>query len=322
MRSSNAIAGITVILLLGSAPAIAAEEHSANPWAGSALRYGHEVGAFRGLGRGGRVAWLPYYAHGFSLQPAWRFRDHLRLAARIDLSQALTRNVHTARRYEWVWTDLAVDLDAGEGYAEPLTGIRVTGGLRVNLPASKISRARTLVLSLGPGAELSRRFAVLQGLTVGYRGRWSYHLNRMKTVGGAFFDGAACGDPHSAECELFIDSGTRNTRHALLHGPIVALDFTEALSFSFALNLLRRSLEPFDPYRLAHEYGWQLELASPAAVRSSQWLTAELGYQAFETVGIALGVVGWLNDQPSDQVPFVGRYLDVSLNLSWTPTPR
>ena len=178
MRFSKSVAGTVVVLLLFARPAFATEAKPESTWAGTALTHMPGLAAVSEVAAKGQKL-SPYFAHGVSLAPRWTPHDLLRVAARIDLKQALT-DFGDVDQFDWTWTDLSVDVGTGEGVTEPLSGLRITGGVRVNLPLSEASRTRSMRLSVSPSAGLSRTFPVLDGLTLGYRGRWTYQFNRWK----------------------------------------------------------------------------------------------------------------------------------------------
>lgn len=325
MRSSKAVAGIAVALLLltGTGASAAEEAAKANPWAGSSIYYEHVFSAIS-LDKGAEQSWNPYYAHSLSLQPKWRFHDYFGVGLRLDVEQELTNSDDTVRRYEWMWSDLNVDLNAGKGYTESFTGIKVTGGLRLTLPVSKAARARELLMSVGPGASISRKFSDLFGsplsLTVGYNGRWTYHFHETTTAQYKA-PTISCGDPSSPLCEPFVNTGYENPEHGLVHGANLSLDITEKLSFSTSFSFLRNGLYALSDYELIDGAGQKvvLEADDGVAVRHYQWFVAELSYQVLDLVGVALGVSSLYGDLASDgtyRTPFFNRFTNIYLDLS------
>ncbi|MGI5864653.1 MAG: hypothetical protein ACOX6T_21755 [Myxococcales bacterium] len=325
MRSSKAVAGIAMALLLlaGTGASAAEEAAKSNPWAGSSFLYEHAFSAIS-LDKSAEQTWNPYYAHSFSLQPKWKFHDYFGMGLRIDVEQELTNSDDTVRRYEWVWSDLLVDLNAGKGYTESFTGIKVTGGLRLTLPVSKASRARELVMSVGPGAVVSRKFTDLFGtplsLTVGYNARWTYHFQQATT---AQYSGPtiSCGDPSSPVCERYVNTGIENPEHLLGHGASLSLDITDKLSFSTSYTFQRSRLYELSDFEFLDGAGQKvvLEADHDVAVRYYQWFIAELSYQALDVVGVALGVSTLHGDLATDgtyRTPFFNRFTNIYLNLS------
>jgi hypothetical protein len=325
MRASMMVAGMAMAVLLLASNGVAAEEQPAekkNPWAGSVVAYEHTFSAIS-LDKGAEQSWNPYYAHSLSLQPTWRFHDYFALKARLDVEQELTDADETAKAFQWMWTDLQLDANAGKGYTEPTTGLRINGGLRVVLPVSLMSRARSMVLGLGPSAVLSRKFPVLKGLNVAYMGRWTYQFHESTT---AQYDGStipSCNDPESPGCARFYNTGVRNAEDVLMHGPQLSLDITDKLSFASAFVFVRSGLYDVEPTTIQTGMG-PVSIGENAAdpdvgARYAQWFTAEVSYQAIDFVGVSLGVSSLypqLASDGTDRTPFINRFTNVFLDLS------
>lgn len=293
-----------------------------NPWKGSFVGYEHVFSAVS-LDKASGQTWNPYYAHSFTLQPVWRFHDYVGLRLRLDVEQELTNSDETVKRYEWMWSDLNVEVNAGKGYTEKVTGININGGLRLGLPVSKISRARTMVLALSPSLTISRKFPVLSGLTIAYSGRFTYQFHQSTT---AQYDGTSlsCGDPDSAECERFTNTGIRNAQTVLVHGPSISLDILDNLSFTVSYQLRRSGLYDLDDYDV-YDSGSGILLGTLSSgendieARYGQAFSAELAWEPIEMVGLALGFVSAYSDlrqNGSHQTPLFNQFTNIYLNLS------
>ncbi|MGI5863126.1 MAG: hypothetical protein ACOX6T_13835 [Myxococcales bacterium] len=319
MRSSQSVAGAVVILLLLADPASATDGKPESPWAGTALTYKPGLAAASEVSSK-EQEWSVYAAHVLSLQPRWTPLELLRVAARLDLDQGM-RDFGDLERFDWTWSDLSLDVGTGDRVTELFSGLRITGGVRVNLPLSEASRRRSMRLSAGPSAELSRTFPVLDGLTLAYRGRWTYQFNRWKQASDGRFlppPQVGCGDPHDPGCQPFVESGARNTQHVLQHGPSLFLAFSDALSLSLALGFQTQWLEPYGATTVTDGTGQPVEVeAGPSAsVLRSRWLAGELQTREADPVSIALGVCLWDRDVQLGTKKVVERYADVYLSLS------
>lgn len=293
-----------------------------NPWKGSLVGYEHVFSAVS-LDKASGQTWNPYYAHSFTLQPMWRFHDYVGLRLRLDVEQELTNSDETVKRYEWMWSDLNVEVNAGKGYTEKVTGININGDLRLGIPVSKISRARTMVLALSPSLTISRKFPVLSGLTIAYSGRFSYQFHQSTT---AQYDGTSlsCGDPDSAECERFTNTGIRNAQTVLVHGPSIRLDILDNLSFTVSYLLRRSGLYDLDDYDV-YDSGSGIYLGTLASgendieARYGQAFSAEIAWDPIEMVGLALGFISVYSDlrqNGSYQTPLFNQFTNIYLNLS------
>ena len=302
--------------------AVAPAAKGKSPWKGSFIAYEHAFSAVS-LDKASGQTWNPYYAHSFSLQPMWRFHDYVALKLRLDVEQELTNADETVKRYEWMWSDLNVDVNAGKGFTEKVTGININGGLRLGLPVSKVSRARTMILSLAPALTISRKFPVLQGLTVAYAGRFAWQFHQSTT---AEYDGTSlsCGDPDSAACERFTNTGIRNASTVLRHGPAVTLDILDNLSFEVSYTMMRHGLYDLDD-RDIYDSASGIHLGTlesgenDISARYSQAFSAEIAWSPIEMVGISLGFISLyadLRDNGSHQTPLFNRFTNIYLNLS------
>ena len=308
-------------------PAVTAEvapaaKAKANPWKGTFVGYEHVFSAVS-LDKASGQTWNPYYAHSFTLQPVWRFHDYVGLRLRLDVEQELTDADETVRRYEWMWSDLNVEVNAGKGYTEKVTGININGNLRLGLPVSKISRARTMFLALSPSLTISRKFPVLKGLTIAYSGRFTYQFHQSTT---AQYDGTSlsCGDPDSAECERFTNTGIRNAQTVLVHGPSIRLDILDNLSFSVSYSLRRSGLYELDDYEV-YDSASGIHLGTLSSgendidARYGQAFSAELAWAPIDMVGLALGFITVYSDlrqNGSYQTPLFNQFTNIYLNLS------
>lgn len=327
VASAPAAEASAVVVAPAAVPAVTAEVAPAakaktNPWKGTFVGYEHVFSAVS-LDKASGQTWNPYYAHSFTLQPVWRFHDYVGLRLRLDVEQELTDADETVRRYEWMWSDLNVEVNAGKGYTEKVTGININGNLRLGLPVSKISRARTMFLALSPSLTISRKFPVLKGLTIAYSGRFTYQFHQSTT---AQYDGTSlsCGDPDSAECERFTNTGIRNAQTVLVHGPSIRLDILDNLSFSVSYSLRRSGLYELDDYEV-YDSASGIHLGTLSSgendidARYGQAFSAELAWAPIDMVGLALGFITVYSDlrqNGSYQTPLFNQFTNIYLNLS------
>ena len=320
--ASSAEAGKASDEAAAGAAASSSDSTKKNPWRGSIVSYEHAFSAVS-LDKASGQTWNPYYAHSFSIQPQWHFHDYVGLKLRIDVEQELTNSDDTVKRYEWMWSDLNIDVNAGKGYTEKVTGIKINGGLRLGIPASKASQARTMILSLAPMLNVSRKFPVLQGLTIGYSVRFAWQFHQSTT---AQYDGTSlsCGDPDSEACERFLNTGIRNAKNVLVHGPSISLDILDNLSLSFSYTMRRMGLYDLKDEDI-YDSGTGAYLGTLASgenditARYGQSFAGEISWNPIDLVGLSLGfstVYGDLRQNGSKQTPLFNQFTNIYLNIS------
>jgi len=202
------------------------------PWRGSVLELRNAVGII-GLDPSAELTHNPYYMMALSLRPRWWFGDILNVRARLDLEQELTNADDTTYADETVVQDLWLSVGASRLYRIPVVDIDVSTDLRVTLPTSKVSRARTLALALGPGLGLEREIPLGSAgtLTVGYSARFSILLHQHTTAERETPLIPGCGLA-SGGCDSQLNTGLRNSQLRLGQGLDVTYDPLDWLGFT------------------------------------------------------------------------------------------
>lgn len=323
-RLPAVLAASVLALLSGQAHAAEVEASSpegANPWRGSAITYEHSFSALS-LNKSWDWDYNPYYAQSLALQPMWNFGDQLYLRANWMIEQELTTSdTYDARvPHEVVVSDLFLDVGA-RGWTEPTTGIRASGSLRFTLPVSKRSAAEQLYVGLSPGLSLSRSFDFLQGLSIGYQGRYTYNFRKYATMQ---YDGPKLNCQAGSDCAPFSESGRRTAEYVISHGPVIQLGVLPKLSLFTSYTHTRARLYDledivFKPDTSAEGvvfpssgYNW----------RDTEWFGLGASYQVVDAVGIALGVnTAHPQKQPDSQDytrffnRFTAFYLDLNIDV-------
>lgn len=294
------IAAATFALISGQAEAAEVEvaqqaEAAANPWRGSAVTYDHTFTSLS-LSKGAVRDYNPYYAHTLSLRPEWHFGEKLLVRGNFAVEQELTTSDVYEGGHEVVASDLGVDLNHA-GWKESSSGITVAGGLRVVLPTSKKSAAEQLLFTLSPGVSATRKFDVLNGLVVGYQGRFGYNFRSAATMQSD--EPRIVGLGEGEDTDRFEDSGRMTPEWTVGHGPMVTLMATEKLalttfySFSHARLYSQDALTSDDVppgYILTGGDEDPLEDALGTRWRHLEWFGLEAGYQLTDAVGVAAAV--------------------------------
>jgi hypothetical protein len=285
------------------------------PWRGTSLSYSHATSALS-LNKAAEPLWNPYYLHRLAFRPQWHFGDQLFLRGNFDLGQELTLADDTNRRYEVVYSDAVLDLGAA-GLADPWLGVHLSGSLRVTAGLSKVSQAQTRFLTLGPGVSLSRRFGVLEGLTVRYDVRYSERLHRSTTT---VFDGptlAFCDGRDLAQCAEYAHSGVRNTARDVSQSVGLSMSPHGRISFSAQFLAHHGFLYPLTS---AEQYG--LPGDQGQHVRYAWGFNLGASIKLFDELSLSLGSSTFapqLTPSSTRRSPFFNRftnlYVDLGLDL-------
>jgi len=330
MRASKLLsAAAATVLLLSTGSAFAKEElKSKNPWRDTEIGYEHAVNALA-FDKAAEPTYAPYYAHRLSLAPYWHVSDYLYFRAKLELEQELTQTVNTDTKYrnEVVLSDLQLDA-ASKGITEPFTGIKLGGGLRFSFPTSKQSQAATMRFSIGPGINLSRKFPLLEGLTIGYGGRANFFNHKYTQPVPSSSSNRTCTDFDDSNCTnaTSMDGVARNAWMSIAHGPTIAIELLPGLTFDLAYTFLYGF-----PYALSKA---EVDVGTGKVeipvkedvqnVRFADWFTLSLGYTPLDYLGVALNVstlAGALTPDSKYRTPFFSRATQVSLSLSLSIDP-
>lgn len=213
------------------------EEQAKVPWRGSMMVY-EQATSFRTLTPDSDLTYNPVYVHNLSLRPEWHFGDKFFTRLRFDVEQEITNSDSTTKRNELEWSDLFIELGT-LSYREENTGITVSGQMRLTLPVSKASVARTLMFGASPTVHLTKSFDVLGGLVVRYTGRYSQRLYDSKT---GEYDGHGIVGCRTPSCDALTNTGVRNSPWDISHGPMVMLIPTQGVALTTMMQWSRAQL--------------------------------------------------------------------------------
>jgi hypothetical protein len=290
---------------------------SGKPWRGSRLGYGHATTP-RSADRGADPFWNPYYTHRLELSPQWNFGQWVFLRGRVELGQELTVADDTEYVREVVLSDVTVDAGSA-GWMEPYSGIRISGDVRLNAPTSKVSRAQSRVLSVGPRLGVSRTFPLRSGLTVAYEGRYTQRFHKYTT---SQLDGPrllACVGVESTECLETAHTGRRNVREDVAHGPTLMFAPLERLSIVAAFRFSHPTLYPLAQPAAGREAELRENPYANASPRDATIFSLGVSYPVLQGLELSLGATSFTPyydpSTSGSRNPFFNRNTTLNLGL-------
>ena len=193
-------------------------------------------------------------------------------------------------------SDTLVTWSSGEMIKDEwLTGIALSSSLRFYVPTSKASQTKTLILGVGPGAALKRKFGFLT-LSASTRAKYAFQRydNSVITVdqrgaGGAFQGCAARSSSKisAARDDQVVCGGTQNADWTWYNGFGADFQVTKAFTLGISLTLINSFGIPIE----------QDEFTSPITARTnnetqrdSSWGIVDLSYDVTENFGLSAGI--------------------------------
>ncbi len=242
------VALLMFLMAIATAPGLTAGEFDADesisssegksraPWRGSAFSYRNSFSAYS-LDPSADLTYDPYYVMTFSFRPSWWFSDHIYVRGNLDLMREITHSDITTYSGETLVGDLTLTAGYSRIYTIPIVGVDISADFVLTMPTSKSSQAHTMILGLGPGLRLSRRFDLLGGLSIGYSLRASPRLHRMTTAEreSALIPGCI---GSSGGCDSFLNTGLRNSQFRLQQIFNVSLGILPWLDASVSYGLI------------------------------------------------------------------------------------
>ncbi len=145
----------------------------AAPWRGTVVGL-QSVASSLSADPSAELTYNPYWAVGVNVDARWWLGRSVHLRLSWDLERELTEADATTQQGEAVPGDVYARLAAARALRVPGVGLDLSGDLRLRLPTSPASRARTLHIGVEPSLRVSRTFRSLGDLTLGY----AYRLSR------------------------------------------------------------------------------------------------------------------------------------------------
>ncbi len=282
-----------------------------SPWRGSQVVLRNALSAIT-LDPSAEQTHNAYFAMTWSFRPWWWFTDKVFARAQLDLVHELTESDITTYSGEALLDDLRLVVGGSSLLVIPWVDIHLSADLVITLPTSKASRARTLIMGIGPGLRLSRSFSLLQGLVIGYNLRATPRIYEYTTAAreSPIIPGCSSGP---GGCDAYLNSGVRN--------PYLRLAQTADISLR-ALSWLGVSLA------VGHAIDWIFDLDDNAAVsyqpvddagsRHLTFLELALSFRPLDMLEIGIGYSALhpqLAPDSTRYTPFFNRYSVLFVDL-------
>jgi len=279
------------------------------PWRGSQLVLRNALSAIS-LDRSAEQTYNPYFSMTWSFRPWWWFTDQLYVRAQLDVVHELTEADETTYEGEALLDDLYLVVGGAGLWTVPLVDVNLSADLVLTLPTSKASLTRTMVLGLGPGMRLSRSFALLGGVVVGYNLRVSPRFHRYTTseretplIPGCSLSG----------CDPYLGTGVRNPAVRLTQSADASVRILDWLGASLVLG---HAIDWLHGLGDAPEVSYQ-----PLQDQNRRFLTfleLAVSFRPLDLLEIEVGYSALHPQQAPDSsyyVPFFNRYSVFFLDL-------
>ena len=271
----------------------------------------------RSFNKSADLTYNPYYA--MELDAALVFWVHPKVSTTLDftLSREITNSDETTRKGEVQLADIFWQAAVRNLNPIPAVGIEAVPSVRLYVPSSKVSKARTMMLGLRAQLQLIKRFDVLRGLAVFYSVAVRKDFHELTTAETELPLIYTPGSTRSADS--FFNTGRRNVSVTLFNRLGLALDFTKIIGVEILAEIRHGFLydiEYEDP-RISHE------AQHSENVRYQMMYQGEIYGRIGKAWTLALGFLT-KNDQLAGdatyEAPFFNRYtavyLDVRLNAA------
>jgi hypothetical protein len=296
-----------------SEPNRQASEEGLSPVRQSEFTYRNIVSALT-FDKSAEQTYNPYYAMEFEASPRYWTGKHGYFMLDFVVLQELTDSDYTTKKREAVLEDVYAQLGLEDIWRIPVLGIDVTTVLRFQFPASKVSRARTLLLAIMPRLILQRRFEILEGLSLGYAFSFKKHFHEYTTAQNTeplIWGGL----PSSRTTESFMNTGELNVNFEIANTFGLALDLTEwlgAMARVWIINGFLYDLEDINDDRISYEP------QETDQRRYNMLYIIELYARPMPSLEIGLGVETAnpaLSQDSPYETPYINRYTAIYLDL-------
>jgi hypothetical protein len=288
-------------------------------WRGTKVIWGNDFSAYA-LNPSADLTYNPYYAMSIWLIPRAYIRDDLYIQARAIFEIELTTSDETNHRHQWQVADLWLDaVYKPDLFTIPKTGIKASPNLRLILPTSQESQARSMAIGLSPGFNLTREFKLHKGkyfnkldLMYGFK----YTKNFYKYAYAQVSRSLGCGDIMRPECE---SQGTRNPSQNVTNMFDASLQITNKLSFDVFAAFINTFLYDIPPQTVDLGGGASTDLGSSQVNHTAKaWFMFTIAYDVLDWLSLSVGTstyYGQLNADSSYRTPIFNRYTNL---FFWT----
>jgi hypothetical protein len=261
------------------------------PWRNSAFLWSHYLSALS-FSKTTDLTYNPYYAQSLSFRPRYYPLKDLYVGARLDLEVELTLSDETDRSREWVVSDLLIDaVYAPDFLTIPILKIKASPSLRLTFPTSIVSRARTLVMGLGPGFSLKREIPLLKkkfltNLELMYAFRGTKYFNEYTE---ASIDVSTCANFARPECQ---HTGKRNAAARFSNFFEAKLQILEKLSFSASLTVINDTVYSLSAQTVSTPSSPDISFPGDSGVnmRGALWGIWDLSYDPLDWLTVSFGI--------------------------------
>jgi len=302
-----------VLLAVPSGARAQTETPAPSPIRGTQLFF-RNIGTAISMDKNAELTYNPYYAMELGFAARWWFWKHLYLLADVDVSREITNADDTTRQGEYWWGDVRGGF-GGSAPPIPWVGIVVSGRVSAYLPTSKLSKARTLLVSLRPELSISRRFDLLHGITLSYGLQVTRNFHEYTTSQRELPLVPGC---EGSDCARFLNFGYRNSAWRLTNLAALSVDFFDWLGISADAAVVVDYLYP----SRAGDERVSYEPQKPTDERYLMVYGLELYGQPMDSLSLAVGAVTanpQLAPDSSLEKPFFNRYtqlyFDVRFNI-------
>jgi hypothetical protein len=289
-----------------------------SPFRGSTLTYEHLASAIS-ADKSAELSYVPFYEQRLSIRPEYHYGKNLYGRARLDLEQEFTNADETRQKHEVMVGDLWVWLGASK-IELPFLGLKGGADVFLTIPTSKASQAATMIMGVGPGLSLSRKFDVLNGLDVGVGARMNFYFNRYTTtqLEGPF---VPCVSVDAAQCGRFVQDGERNAKNMLSVGPTIELAILEDLTVSAFYTIRRYGLYPIQQGTVSTQLGSAStsDIGGDVDARYLQLFVADVTYDLTKELSVSVGTFNLypsLNPSSQYYTPLFNRFSQIYLDLT------
>ncbi|MBM4353859.1 MAG: hypothetical protein FJ109_08695 [Deltaproteobacteria bacterium] len=304
---------LLVVFLLLQGGTASGGEGGGDPWRGSVLTW-RNVGTALSLRKDAELTYNPYYAMELDLHPRWWFGSIVSVDAGASLSRELTDSDVTTQRGEIEWGDVSLGVSASRFYVVPVARLGLSAGLSVQLPTSKVSKARTLLVALKPSVRVERQFDVLDGAWVGYGFSATRFFNESTTSEREAPLIPDCLEAGSG-CDAYLGMGVRNPEWRLAHGVDLGVDFARWLGISASASVL---VDMLYPMTIDEQVSYEPQEGTERRYVMAYGLEAHT--RPLRSLGFELGVSTvnpQLRPDSTPEKPFFNRYTLVYLDVQF-----
>lgn len=289
---------------------------------GSTITYENTFSAYS-LDESAQISYNPYYAMSFSFRPVFALWRDLVLNLRLDLEVELTNADDTTYYHEPKFSDTFAAISYMPIYTIPYLGIDVGAAFNLVFPTGLESLAESRYLGFGPELLLSKKFDLLEGLTLSYSFRYLKYLNEYTTL-QRDTNPYIC--PTSSGPECYAHGQLGDPSHSMLfrNDLSVKMDFFKWLSFTAEVlfyNYLNYDVTK-DTITIDGDEIPIDSIDSPQNHVASIWYVVDVTFTPLDYLSFSIGTSTFspqLNPDSTYRQPFFNRdtnfYVDVTLDL-------